>query len=122
MSEPFNPNLKAHELPRDTLVDLWNRTVQAHELLFETWFAAVSQKYGDDVAEAVAVRGWPLRKTGATPKELFFDDLRFITAATELKPEMLTIAKRDQAATPHELCGDRSWFQLFVSPSRLLGS
>jgi hypothetical protein len=121
MREPFNPDLKAHELPRETLVDLWHRTVKAHELLFETWFAAVSQKYGDDVAEAVAVRGWPLRKAGATPKELFFDDLRFITAATELKPEMLTIAERNQAETPQELCGDRSWFQILVSPSRLLG-
>jgi hypothetical protein len=122
MGKPFNPDLKAHELPRETLVDLWRRTVQAHALLFETWFAAVSAKYGEDIAESVALRGWPLRKIGATPKELFFDDLRFITAATELKPEMLTIAKRDQAETPLELSSDRSWFQLFVSPSHLLGS
>ena len=122
MGESFNPDLKAHELPRETLIGLWHRTVEAHELLFQTWFAAVSEKYGEDIAEAVADRGWPLRQTGATPKELFFDDLRFITAATELKPEMLTVAKRDQAETPQELSSHRSWFQLFVTPSRLLGS
>ena len=100
MGEPFKPDLKAHELPRETLVDLWRRTAQAHELLSETWSAAVAQKYGEDVADAVALRGWPLRKSGATPKELFFDDLRFIVAATELKPDMLTVAKQDQAETP----------------------
>jgi hypothetical protein len=121
MGEPFKSNLKAHELPRETLVDLWRRTEQAHEKLCATWFAAVSDKYGRDVADSVALGGWPLRKTGATPKELFFDDLRFVVAATELKPDMLTVAERDQAETPEELSGDRSWFQWFVSPSRLLG-
>ncbi len=120
MSEPFKPNLKAHELPRETLVDLWRRTVHAHEKLCETWFSAVAEKYGQDVADAVALGGWPLKKTGATSKELFFDDLRFIVAATELKPEMLTVADRDQAETPGELSGHRSWFQLFVSSSRSL--
>jgi hypothetical protein len=121
MGEPFKPNLKAHELPRDTLVDLWHRTVGAHELLCETWAAAVTAKYGQEVAEAMALRGWPLKNTGATPRELFFDDLRFIVAATELQPDMLTVADRDQAELPEELSGDRSWFQWFVSASRLLG-
>jgi hypothetical protein len=97
MGEPFKPNLKAHELPRDTLVELWCRTEQAHEKLCETWFAAVAERYGRDVADAVALGGWPLKKAGATPKELFFDDLRFIVAATELQPDMLTVADRDQA-------------------------
>jgi hypothetical protein len=122
MGEPFNARLRAHELPRETLVDLWHRTVDAHELLSKTWFDAVAKKHGQSVAEAVASRGWPLRKTGATSKELFFDDLRFIVAATELKPEMLTIADRDQAETPVELSSDRSWFQVLLSSSRLLSS
>ena len=121
MGEPFKPNLKAHELPRATLVGLWRRTEEAHEKLCETWFAAVAERYGRDVADAVALGGWPLKKTGATPKELFFDDLRFIVAATELQPDMLTVADRDQAETPDELSGGRSWFQWFVSSSRLLG-
>ena len=120
MSEPFNAGLNAHELPRETLVDLWHRTAHAHEQLIETWFAAVSQKYGIDVANSVAQRGWPLRKAGATSKELFFDDLRFIVAATELKPDMLTVADRDQAEIPEELSSGRSWFELLVSSSRLL--
>jgi hypothetical protein len=120
MGEPFKSNLKAHELPRETLVDLWRRTVDAHELLCETWAAAVTERFGHEVAEAVALGGWPLKKTGATPRELFFDDLRFIVAATELQPDMLTVADRNQAELPDELSDARSWFQWFVSASRLL--
>jgi len=44
MSEAFHPDLQAHALPRETLVDLWRRTVQAHQLLFEHWYAAVARK------------------------------------------------------------------------------
>jgi hypothetical protein len=121
MGESFKPSLKAHELPRETLVDLWHRTVDAHEKLRATWFSAVASKHGRDVAEAIALGGWPLKKVGATPKELFFDDLRFIVAATELQPDMLTVADRDQAEVPEELSGDRSWFQWLVSVSRLRG-
>ncbi len=121
MGEPFKSNMEAHELPRETLVDLWRRTEQAHELLCGTWFGAVADKYGRDIAEAVALEGWPLRKTAATPKELFFDDLRFIVAATELKPDMLTLARRDQAEIPEVLSGDRSWFQWLVSAAQLGG-
>ena len=120
MGEPFKPTLKPHELPRDTLIDLWHRTSHAHENLCTVWFDAVTAKYGRDVAEAIALEGWPLKRSGATPKELFLDDLRFIVAATELKPDMLTVADRDQAETPSELDGERGWFQLFVSASRLL--
>ena len=120
MRETFDPELRADELPRETLLDLWRRTEQAHEKLFETWFAAVSEKFGEAAAEAVALRGWPLRKTGATPRELFFDDLRFVVAATELKPDMLTVATPDQSETPAELSSDRSWFELLVSPARML--
>ena len=81
VDDTFNPSLRAHELPRETLVDLWRRTEDAHSKLFNTWFSAVERKHGREVAEAVGTGGWPLRKTGATPKELFFDDLenaRFI--------------------------------------------
>lgn len=120
MGEPFKPNLKAHELPRETLVDLWRRTADAHELLCETWAAAVTERFGREVAETVALGGWPLKKTGATPRELFFDDLRFIVAATELQPDMLTVADGNQAELPDELSDARSWFQWLVSASRLL--
>lgn len=118
MSQQFDSRRKAHELPRETLIDLWRRTVRAHEHLSSTWFATVDDKYGRDVAEAIALEGWPLRRRGATPRELFFDDLRFIVAATELKPDMLTVADRDQAETPVELSQGRKWFQLFVQASR----
>ena len=70
MSELFKPALKPHELPRDTLVDLWHRTADAHENLCAVWFDAVSARYGAEVAEAIALEGWPLRRIGATPREL----------------------------------------------------
>ena len=96
MSEPFQSGLKPHELPRATLVDLWDRTVAAHEYLTRVWTEAVTAKHGPEVARDVGVEGWPLRTRGATPKQLFFDDLRFVVAATALKPEMLTVANRDR--------------------------
>ncbi len=121
MSQPFDSRLKTHELPRETLVGLWRRTVRAHEHLSSTWFAAIDETHGREVAEAIALEGWPLRRRGATPRELFFDDLRFIVAATELKPDMLTVADRDQAEMPSELSEGRGWFQVFVATSRLVG-
>jgi hypothetical protein len=121
MGNPFDSKLKPHELPRETLVDLWRRTMYAHEHLRETWTGAVADRYGLGVADAVALAAWPLLRGGATPKELFFDDLRFVVAATELQPEMLTVAVPGQAEVPAALTGDRRWFQLLVRSSRLLG-
>jgi hypothetical protein len=120
MNEPFHPRLKPHELPRATLVDLWDRTVAAHEHLSCVWTEAVSAKHGHEVARAVAIEGWPLRARGATPTQLFFDDLRFVAAAAELKPEMLTVASRDQASMPRELVDGRRWFGAFVEASKRL--
>lgn len=117
MGGVFNPRLKAHELPRETLVELWDRTVDAHERLSITWHGAISDKYGSAVAETAVARGWPRKAKGASPKELFYDDLRFIVAATELQPQMLTVAERDQAETPAELSSGRSWFRLLTSLS-----
>ena len=121
MTATFNPTLKPHELPRETLVDLWRRTARAHEALRNTWHSAVADHHGMEVANAIAIEGWPLERVGATPRELFFDDLRFIVAATELKPDMLTVASPDQAETPHELRDDRRLFDLIAGASRRLG-
>lgn len=120
MDEPFKSKLKPHELPRETIVDLWRRTVVAHEHLRETWFAAVEKRYGHHVAEEVALEGWPLLRDGASPKQLFFDDLRFIVAAAELKPDMLTVAEAGQAPVPAEISGNRGWFELFIRASSLV--
>lgn len=117
MGGVFDPRLKAHELPRATLVELWRRTVDAHERLSTTWHSAISDKYGAAVADEAALSGWPRKAIGASPKELFYDDLRFIVAATELQPDMLTVARRDQAETPSELTVGRSWFRLVTSLS-----
>lgn len=121
MAESFKPDLQAHELPRRTLVDLWHRTTAAHESLCRTWFSAVRDRYTRDVANEIALEGWPLKRHGATAKELFFDDLRFIVAATELQPDLLTVADLDQAETPKELSSDRAWFQWLIASSKLLG-
>jgi len=120
MGEHFRPDLKPHELPRATLVDLWQRTAAAHEHLSRVWWEAVSEKLGAEVAQNVATEGWPLRSRGATPRELFFDDLRFVVAATELQPEMLTVAERDLAPIPDELVRGRRWFDVFVKAAKRL--
>ena len=119
MATAFNPSLKAHELPRETLVELWQRTSEAHEHLRRLWHAVVTEEHSSAVADAIALEGWPLLRHGATSKDLFFDDLRFIVAATELQPDMLTVAKREQAETPAELCEARGWFEPLISVSRL---
>jgi len=122
MGDPFQSDLKPHELPRATLVELWKRTVTAHAHLSEVWSEAVTARFGQKASEAIALEGWPLRKRGATPRQLFIHDLRFIVAATELKPEMLTVADRDQAETPSELTDGRGWFQGLVTASRWFGA
>ena len=121
MTEPFQGALKPEELPRETLLDLWDRTVAAHEHLSDVWWEAVSAELGPNVADDIALEGWPLRNRGATPRELFFDDLRFVVAATELKPEMLTVAPLDLAPMPDELVRGRGWFESFVRASKRLG-
>ncbi|MEM7135937.1 MAG: hypothetical protein AAF500_05115 [Myxococcota bacterium] len=110
MPERFRPGKKAHELPRDTLVDLYRRTVAAHGSLRRTWHTAVADAHGPEIAEQAAAGGWPRAAAGADDRVLFYDDLRFIVAATELQPAMLTIARRDQATLPEELSMGRSWF------------
>ena len=118
MADAFRPRLKPEELPRDTLVELWRRTARAHEHLSDEWARTVSDRYGIETANAIALASWPLRRRGASAKQLFVDDLRFIVAATELQPEMLTVADRRQAQTPRELLDGRGWFRLLlVGPS-----
>ena len=55
MTKHFNPRLKPDELPRGTLVDLWRRTVKAHETLRNTWHSAVADNHGMEVANAIAL-------------------------------------------------------------------
>ena len=122
MADAFEPRLKPEELPRDTLLELWRRTAKAHEHLSEQWSRSVSHRYGSETANSIALAAWPLRRRGASVKQLFVDDLRFIVAATELQPEMLTVADRRQAQTPRELLDGRGWFRLLSvgsSASRL---
>ncbi len=101
-------------LPRATLVDLYRRTVNAHQHLSQIWHEAVAQRFNATVADDIRNAGWPRRAAGASDEELFYDDLRFIVAATELQPTMLTVAQRDDAQTPTELSADRSWFGLLL--------
>ena len=117
MSPSFDPRRKAYELPQQTLVDLWRRTAVAHTKLRATWHAAVSEAYGKRVAELAAIAGWPRLAAGASDKELFYDDLRFIVAACELQPSMLTVARNSRGELPKELSAGRSWFGTLVTAS-----
>jgi len=122
MSGAFDPNRKAAELPRATLVGLYRRTEDAHEALNRTWHEAVSDAYGPEVADAVFVAAWPEKEKGATARELFYGDLRFVVAATELQPDMLTVADPAQAELPNALTKGRGWFGRLITLARLVRS
>lgn len=115
MTDVFQPRLRPEELPRETLVELWRRTATAHEHLSGEWARAVSDRYGLETANAIALASWPLRRRGASARQLFMDDLRFIVAATELQPDMLTVTDRRQAETPRDLVQGRGWFRLLLA-------
>lgn len=116
----FDSALRAEALPRETLVMLWRRTASAHGDLSETWHAAVAERRGTSTADAIALEGWPLRGGGATPLQLFYDDVRFVVAATALKPDLLTVAKGMREATPKELLAGKAWSGAGALASRLL--
>ena len=72
----FDPSLRAENLPRTVLIDLWQRTVIAYENLFRTWYIAVGDRFGATVAEGLASEAWPKYHKDIPMRDLFFDDLK----------------------------------------------
>ncbi len=108
----FDPSLRAAELPRTVLIDLWHRTVAAYESLFRTWHKAVSDRFGEMMAEELATKAWPQYHKGVSMRQLFFDDLKLGVAAVQLMPSLLTVVKLDNRLIPGPLHCSWTWFRV----------
>ena len=115
----FNPSLRAKDLPKPVLIDLWHRTVAAHENLFRTWHGAVTERFGQEVAEAFAAKAWPQYHPGFPMRQLFFDDLKLGVAAVQLMPTLLTVVKLDNRLIPDPLRCSWTWFRVVRAVSGL---
>ena len=115
----FDPSFGAKNLPRTVLIDLWHRTVLAHENLFRTWHSAVSDRFGEAVAEDLAKQAWPQYQNNFSMRELFFDDLKLGVAAVQLMPSLLTVVKLDNKLIPDPLDCSWTWFRVIRTLSGL---
>jgi hypothetical protein len=118
-TQSFDPTLRARDLPRTVLIDLWHRTVIAHENLFRTWHGAVSDRFGEPVAEEFAAKAWPQYHKDFPMHELFFDDLKLGVAAAQLMPSLLTVVKLDNKLIPDPLDCSWTWFRVIRALSDL---
>ena len=108
----FDPSLRAENLPRTVLIDLWQRTVIAYENLFRTWYIAVGDRFGATVAEGLASEAWPQYHKDIPMRELFFDDLKLGLAGVQLMPSLLTVVKLDNKLIPDSLDCSWTWFRV----------
>jgi hypothetical protein len=108
----FDPLLRAEDLSRTVLIDLWQRTVTAHENLFRTWYGSVSDRFGETVAKDLAGRAWPKYRKDVSMLELFSDDLKLAVAAVELMPTLLTEVKLNVKLIPDSLRCSWIWFRV----------
>jgi hypothetical protein len=111
-AQRFDPSLKASDLSRTVLIDLWHRTITAYGNLFRTWHKAVSDRFGETIAEELATRAWPQYHKGIPMRELFFDDLKLGVAAVQLMPTLLTVVKLDNKLIPRPLHCSWTWFRI----------
>jgi hypothetical protein len=113
----FDPTKTPKDLPTSSLLDLLDRTCMAHKNLNEVWIEAVGSECGSEVAGQLAARLWPQERGW---KRLFVDDLRFVIAAKNLKPDLLTFACGSEARLPSVLTELGPVFRAVIAPSRLL--
>jgi hypothetical protein len=115
----FDSSLRAEHLPTTVLIDLWHRTVTAHEHLFRTWHAAVSERFGQEAAEALAAKAWPQYNKDISMRELFLDDLKLGIAGVQLMPTLLTVVKLNNKLIPDPLNCPWMWFRVVRALSGL---
>lgn len=108
----FDSSLRAEYLPKTVLIDLWHRTVTAHEHLFRTWHSAVSDRFGEVIAEELAAKSWPQYHKDISMRELFFDDLKLGIAGVQLMPTLLTVVKLNNKLIPDPLNCSWMWFRV----------
>ncbi len=110
-SETLKSRVRAAELPKATLLDLWERTGAAHTDLLMAWHRAVAERFDASFADRLADEGWPQRTQGASPRRLFSDDLRFTILAVGLDPSLLTVAEWNESLVPEPLRCRWAWYR-----------
>jgi hypothetical protein len=93
----FDPSLKAKDLPEPVLVELWQRTVSAHENLFGWWKSTTSHHLGEEVVNEFVDQVAPRLADGASLREICFDDINMMAGVVAAIPGMLTVAEYDGA-------------------------
>ena len=89
----FDPELALEDLPKPVLVELWQRTVAAHEHLFGLWREAAKARFGEDATSELVAEVAPRLGAGAGLREVFFDDLNMMAGVVKAMPGMLTVAE-----------------------------
>jgi hypothetical protein len=89
----FDPELALENLPKPVLVELWRRTVAAHEHLFGLWREAAKARFGEEATSELVAAVAPKLAAGAGLREVFFDDLNMMAGVVKTMPGMLTVAK-----------------------------
>ena len=117
--QSFDPSLRAENLPGSVLIDLWHRTVTAHEHLFCTWQTAVIDRFGEMIAEDLAAKSWPQYYKDISMRDLFFDDLKLGIAGVQLYPTLLTVVKLNNELIPDPLYCSWKWFSTIRALSGL---
>ena len=93
----FDANLKAKDLPKPVLVELWQRTVSAHEKLFGSWESTASDHLGEEAVNQLVDQVAPRLADGASLREVCFDDINMMAGVVAAIPGMLTVAEYDDA-------------------------
>ena len=89
----FDPELALEDLPKPVLVELWQRTVAAHEHLFGLWREATRARFGEEATSELAAEVAPQLAAGAGLRGVFFDDLNMMAGVVKAMPGMLTVAE-----------------------------
>ena len=93
VSERFDPELALEDLPKPVLIELWRRTVAAHEHLFGLWTEAVRARFGEQATSELVAQVAPGLATGTDLPGVFFDDLNMMAGVVKAMPGMLTVAE-----------------------------
>jgi len=112
----FENSKTARDLPKETLLDLIERTSIAHKNLNRVWHNALINEVSLAAADEMLNTLWPQNQNW---QSLFIDDLRFVITAGKLKPDLLTFASNNTTLLPENLTTLGPAFQLLVSVAGL---
>jgi hypothetical protein len=102
----FDPGLDVADLPVSVITGLWQRTVAAHENLFGLWRQAAAERFGEPLVSEIAEQVAPQLASGATLREVFFDDLNTMIEVVKEMPQLLTVARDCDEVLPAPVTSD----------------